>query len=114
MLNIFLIVFVDIKLYYYLLDGFWGVVVFMVIWYYVFEGYVFVGGIIIDIFNYGYLVVDFFFIFLGFVIGYVYDDCWGKNFIMKDFIKCCLICFYLMVIMGVIVGVIIFYIQGFV
>lgn len=26
-----------------------------------------------------------FFILSGFVIGYAYDDRWGKNFTMKDF-----------------------------
>lgn len=106
--KIFFVVFIDIKFYYDFFDGLRGVVVFMVIWYYVFEGFVFVSVGNIEIFNYGYFVVDFFFIFLGFVIGYVYDDCWGKNFIMKDFFKCCLICFYLMVIMGVVLGVIMF------
>ncbi|WP_239494990.1 acyltransferase family protein [Pedobacter yulinensis] len=28
--------------------------------------------------NHGYLAVDFFFLLSGFVIGYAYDDRWGK------------------------------------
>lgn len=84
----------------------------MVIWYHVFEGYAFAGGTTIDTFNHGYLAVDFFFILSGFVIGYAYDDRWGKNFTMKDFIKRRLIRLHPMVIMGAVVGAITFYIQG--
>ena len=28
--------------------------------------------------NHGYLAVDFFFVFSGFVVGYAYDDRWNK------------------------------------
>ena len=31
-----------------------------------------------QIINHGYLCVDFFFMLSGFVIGYAYDDRWGK------------------------------------
>ena len=53
------------------------------IWYHIFEGYAFAGGSIIETFNHGYLAVDFFFILSGFVIGYAYDDRWGRNLTMK-------------------------------
>ena len=112
MSNISSTVFADTKPHYHLLDGLRGVAALMVIWYHVFEGYAFAGGTTIDTFNHGYLAVDFFFILSGFVIGYAYDDRWGKNFNMKDFIKCSLIRLHPMVIMGAVVGAITFYIQG--
>lgn len=112
MSNISSTVFADTKPHYHLLDGLRGVAALMVIWYHVFEGYAFTGGTTIDTFNHGYLAVDFFFILSGFVIGYAYDDRWGKNFTMKDFIKRRLIRLHPMVIMGAVVGAITFYIQG--
>jgi len=112
MSNISSTVFADTKPHYHLLDGLRGVAALMVIWYHVFEGYTFAGGTTIDTFNHGYLAVDFFFILSGFVIGYAYDDRWGKNFTMKDFIKRRLIRLHPMVIMGAVVGAITFYIQG--
>ena len=112
MSNISSTVFADTKPHYHLLDGLRGVAALMVIWYHVFEGYAFAGGTTIDTFNHGYLAVDFFFILSGFVIGYAYDDRWGKNFPMKDFIKRRLIRLHPMVIMGAVVGAITFYIQG--
>ena len=112
MSNISSTVFADTKPHYHLLDGLRGVAALMVIWYHVFEGYAFAGGTTIDTFNHGYLAVDFFFILSGFVIGYAYDDRWGKNFTMKDFIKRRLIRLHPRVIMGAVVGAITFYIQG--
>ena len=112
MSNISSTIFADTKPHYHLLDGLRGVAALMVIWYHVFEGYAFAGGTTIDTFNHGYLAVDFFFILSGFVIGYAYDDRWGKNFTMKDFIKRRLIRLHPMVIMGAVVGAITFYIQG--
>lgn len=112
MSNISSTVFADTKPHYHLLDGLRGVAALMVIWYHVFEGYAFAGGTTIDTFNHGYLAVDFFLILSGFVIGYAYDDRWGKNFTMKDFIKRRLIRLHPMVIMGAVVGAITFYIQG--
>ena len=112
MSNISSTVFADTKPHYHLLDGLRGVAALMVIWYHVFEGYAFAGGTTIDTFNHGYLAVDFFFILSGFVIGYAYDDRWGKSLTMKDFIKRRLIRLHPMVIMGAVVGAITFYIQG--
>ena len=112
MSNISSTVFADTKPHYHLLDGLRGVAALMVIWYHVFEGYAFAGGTTIDTFNHGYLAVDFFFILSGFVIGYAYDDRWGKNFTIKDLIKRRLISLHPMVIMGAVVGAITFYIQG--
>lgn len=104
--------FADTKPHYNLLDGLRGVAALMVIWYHVFEGYAFAGGTMIETFNHGYLAVDFFFILSGFVIGYAYDDRWGKNFTMKDFFKRRLIRLHPMVIMGAVLGAVTFCIQG--
>src|SRR5574344_2600026 len=105
--------FADTKAHYKLLDGLRGVAALMVIWYHVFEGYSFASGApIIEGINHGYLAVDFFFILSGFVIGYAYDDRWQKGFTMKDFFKRRLIRLHPMVIMGAVIGVITFTIQG--
>ena len=103
--------FSDTKAHYDLLDGLRGVAALMVIWYHIFEGYAFAGGSIIETFNHGYLAVDFFFILSGFVIGYAYDDRWGKMK-TKDFIKRRVIRLHPMVVMGAIIGAVMFYWQG--
>lgn len=104
--------FADSKPHYYLLDGLRGVAALIVIWYHVFEGYAFAGGGTIDTFNHGYLAVDFFFILSGFVIAYAYDDRWSKGFTMTNFFKRRLIRLHPMVVMGAVLGVISFYLQG--
>lgn len=105
-------VFADTKPHYDLLDGLRGVAALMVLWYHIFEGYAFAGGTTIETFNHGYLAVDFFFILSGFVIGYAYDDRWGKSLTMKDFFKRRLIRLHPMVVIGVVLGAITFCIQG--
>ena len=79
MSNISSSAFADTKAHYDLLDGLRGVAALMVIWYHVFEGFAFAGNSAIETLNHGYLAVDFFFILSGFVIGYAYDDRWGKS-----------------------------------
>jgi hypothetical protein len=101
--------FADTKPHYDLLDGLRGVAALMVIFYHVFEA--FATSPIDQQFNHGYLAVDFFFILSGFVIGYAYDDRW-KTMTTKDFIKRRLIRLHPMVVLGAVLGVIAFYIQG--
>ena len=101
--------FADTKPHYAILDGLRGVAALMVIWYHVFEG--FATSPIDQRFNHGYLAVDFFFILSGFVVGYAYDDRW-KKMTVKDFFKRRLIRLYPMIIMGVLLGVFTFFIQG--
>ena len=101
--------FADTKPHYDLLDGLRGVAALMVIFYHVFEA--FATSPIDQRFNHGYLAVDFFFILSGFVIGYAYDDRW-KTMTTKDFIKRRLIRLHPMVVLGAVVGVIAFCIQG--
>jgi len=104
--------FADSKPHYNLLDGLRGVAALLVVWYHVFEGYAFAGGTLIESINHGYLAVDFFFILSGFVIGYAYDDRWGKSMTLKDFFKRRLIRLHPMVVMGAVLGAITFLIQG--
>jgi peptidoglycan/LPS O-acetylase OafA/YrhL len=61
--------------------------------------------------NHGYLAVDFFFLLSGFVIGYAYDDRWGKMTI-GNFFKRRLVRLQPMVIIGMIIGAIAFYFQA--
>ncbi len=58
--------------------------------------------------HHGYLAVDFFFLLSGFVVGYAYDDRWGRMSI-KDFIKIRLIRLHPMVILGVAIGAVAFW-----
>lgn len=118
MSNISSSAFADTKAHYDLLDGLRGVAALMVIWYHIFEGFAFAevsnsaGSGMIETFNHGYLAVDFFFILSGFVIGYAYDDRWGKSMTMKDFFKRRLIRLHPMVIMGAVLGAVTFCLQG--
>ena len=100
MSNISASAFSDTKAHYDLLDGLRGVAALMVIWYHVFEGFAFASNSAIETLNHGYLAVDFFFILSGFVIGYAYDDRWGKSLTMKDFFKRRLIRLHPMVVLG--------------
>jgi peptidoglycan/LPS O-acetylase OafA/YrhL len=101
--------FADTKPHYRILDGLRGVAALMVIWYHVFEA--FATSPYDQGFNHGYLAVDFFFILSGFVIGYAYDDRWGK-IKKKDFFKRRLIRLQPMIIMGAVLGAVTFFIQG--
>jgi peptidoglycan/LPS O-acetylase OafA/YrhL len=112
MKNISASAFADSKPHYELLDGLRGVTALVVILYHIFEGYAFASNGTIDTLNHGYLAVDFFFILSGFVIGYAYDDRWGKGLTMKNFFKRRLIRLHPMVIMGAVLGVVTFYLQG--
>ncbi len=107
--NISSAAFADTKPHYKILDGLRGVAALMVIWYHVFEA--FATSPVDQRFNHGYLAVDFFFILSGFVIGYAYDDRWGRMSV-KDFFKRRLIRLHPMIVIGTVLGVITFLIQG--
>ena len=64
----------------------------------------------VQIINHGYLVVDFFYVLSGFVIGYAYDDRWDKMSIW-DFYKRRLVRLHPIVIAGTVVGVCYFYLE---
>ena len=101
--------FTDTKPHYNILDGLRGVAALMVVFFHIFEAYA--TSHIDQHINHGYLAVDFFFILSGFVIGYAYDDRW-KTMTIKNFIRRRFIRLHPMVIMGAIIGAIMFYFQG--
>ncbi|MDD4848579.1 MAG: acyltransferase [Bacteroidales bacterium] len=101
--------FTDTKPHYAILDGLRGVAALMVVVFHLFEAYA--TSHLDQIINHGYLAVDFFFILSGFVIGYAYDDRW-KTMKIKDFIKRRLIRLHPMVVMGAVIGAVLFYFQG--
>ena len=101
--------FADSKPHYEILNGLRGVAALMVIWYHIFEA--FATSPADQHFNHGYLAVDFFFVLSGFVIGYAYDDRWHRMS-SKDFFKRRLIRLHPMVVMGAVIGLITFLIQG--
>lgn len=102
--------FADTKPHYELLDGMRGVAALLVIWYHVFEG--FATSPVDQLFNHGYLAVDFFFILSGFVIGYAYDDRWKGGMRAGEFFRRRLIRLHPMVVLGVVLGAATFAIQG--
>lgn len=101
------------KPHYALLDGLRGVAAMLVVWYHVFEGFQFAGNKpVIDFINHGYLAVDFFFMLSGFVIGYAYDDRWGKSLTMGGFFRRRLIRLHPMVMLGALIGAVSFLLTG--
>ena len=102
--------FADTKPHYDILDGLRGVAAIMVVWFHLFEAYA--TSHLDQRINHGYLAVDFFFILSGFVIGYAYDDRWKKKMSVKDFLKRRLIRLHPMVVMGAVIGAVMFYFQG--
>ena len=108
----------DTKPHYNILDGLRGAAALMVVWYHVFEGYAFAegtngveGGGLINVFNHGYMAVDFFFMLSGFVISYAYDDRWNKMS-MGDFFKRRLVRLHPMIVMGAVIGLATFLLGG--
>jgi peptidoglycan/LPS O-acetylase OafA/YrhL len=99
----------DSKKHYPILDGLRGVAALLVVAFHVLETYS--GNRFNQIINHGYLAVDFFFLLSGFVVAYAYDDRWGKMS-QWDFYKRRLIRLQPMVIMGTIIGALLFYFQA--
>lgn len=102
--------FSDSKPHYELLDGLRGVAALLVVWYHLFEA--FATSPVDQRFNHGYLAVDFFFLLSGFVIGYAYDERWGRGLRMRDFIRRRLIRLHPMVVLGALLGAAAFFVQG--
>lgn len=101
--------FTDTKPHYNILDGLRGVAAITVVCFHLFEAYA--TSHLDQQLNHGYLAVDFFFILSGFVVGYAYDDRW-KTMKIKDFLKRRFIRLQPMVVIGAIIGAIMFYFQG--
>ena len=94
------------KPHYPILDGLRGVAAIMVVLFHLCEANS--NGPYEQLINHGYLAVDFFFVLSGFVIGYAYDDRWGKLTI-GGFFKRRLERLQPMVIMGMLIGAACFY-----
>ena len=97
------------KPHYGILDGLRGVAAITVVCFHLFEAYA--TSHLDQIINHGYLAVDFFFMLSGFVIAYAYDGRWA-TMSTADFIKRRLIRLQPMVVIGAIIGAIMFYFQG--
>ena len=93
--------YLDSKPRYEILDGLRGVAAVMVVLFHFAETYA--SSCASQTINHGYLAVDFFFILSGFVVGYAYDDRWGKMSLW-DFFKRRLVRLHPMVIMGTVIG----------
>mgnify|MGYP003449697650 FL=1 len=95
---------------YEILDGLRGVAAIFVIWFHF--GEAFATSAVDQMMNHGYLAVDFFFILSGFVIGYAYDDRWRKGMTASKFMLRRVIRLHPMVILGLLLGVAAYLIQG--
>ncbi|MDR2947870.1 MAG: acyltransferase [Prevotella sp.] len=97
------------KPHYEILDGLRGVAALLVVLFHIFEVHSH-GDHSKQIINHGYLAVDFFFMLSGFVISYAYDDRW-ERMTLKDFFKRRIIRLHPMIIIGMIIGAVLFYFQ---
>ncbi|NVJ71741.1 MAG: acyltransferase, partial [Flavobacteriaceae bacterium] len=100
-------VYKDSKSHYLILDALRGIAAIIVVFFHIFE--VFANGDHTKlIINHGYLAVDIFFALSGFVIGYAYDDRWN-SMNLKSFFKRRLIRLHPMIIIGMIIGALLYY-----
>ena len=102
--------FSDSKKHYEILDGLRGVAAVIVVMFHLMETFN-EGTNLKQIINHGYMAVDFFFVLSGFVIGYAYDDRWHKMS-LAGFFKRRLIRLHPMIIIGMLIGGILFYFQA--
>ena len=98
----------DRKPHYEILDGLRGVAALLVVVFHLCEAHA--TSHFDQLLNHGYLAVDFFFALSGFVIGYAYDDRWGRMTV-GGFFKRRLIRLQPMVVLGMAVGAALFYFQ---
>lgn len=94
------------KPHYPILDGLRGTAAILVVIFHLFEAYFPVMAN--HPMHHGYLAVDFFYLLSGFVVGYAYDDRWGKMSV-SQFIRIRLIRLHPLVILGVVIGAICFW-----
>jgi peptidoglycan/LPS O-acetylase OafA/YrhL len=98
------------KNHYVVLDGLRGVASLTVVVFHLCEAYS-LGDPFAQVLNHGYLAVDFFFLLSGFVIAYAYDDRWS-SMSQWEFYGRRLIRLQPMVIMGSMVGALLYYFQA--
>lgn len=92
---------------YEILDGLRGVAALTVVLFHILEAYA--HSPLDQVINHGYLAVDFFFALSGYVIGYAYDDRWGSGMSVSAFFRRRLIRLQPMVVMGSVIGLLLFY-----
>ena len=94
------------KPHYQILDGLRGVAAIIVVFFHLTEPLA--SSRLDNVINHGYLAVDFFFLLSGFVMGYAYDDRWGKltigGFLRRRFER-----LHPLVVLGMTLGAIGFY-----
>jgi len=95
--------FPDSKRHYEILDGLRGVAAIMVLLFHIFETFTMGEHLHQRYVNHGYLAVDFFYVLSGFVIGYAYDDRWGRM-TLGNFFKRRVIRLHPMIILGMVIG----------
>lgn len=96
---------------YLILDGLRGVAAVAVLCYHLYEAIAFAAGAPEQQMFHGFLAVDFFFLLSGFVMGYAYDDRWDRMSV-REFVVRRIIRLHPMVVMGVVLGAIAFWLQG--
>lgn len=94
------------KPHFEILDGLRGVASVLVVLFHLLETYS--AGPADQIINHGYLAVDFFFVLSGFVVGYAYDDRWGRMSTW-DFFKRRIIRLQPLVVLGTVLGASLFF-----
>ncbi|MBL4676592.1 MAG: acyltransferase [Mucilaginibacter sp.] len=95
------------KPHYPILDGLRGTAAILVVIYHLMEAYF---GIPVNHpMHHGYLAVDFFYLLSGFVVAYAYDDRWAKGMTIKQFFKIRLLRLHPLVILGVLIGAIVYW-----
>lgn len=92
---------------YEILDGLRGVAAAIVLLYHHFDLYN-LGDPVAAKINHGYLAVDFFFILSGYVVGYAYDDRWGRMSVAA-FFKRRLTRLHPMIVLSTFIGLLFFY-----
>ena len=102
--------FADSKQHFLILDALRGIAAIMVVMMHGFE--IFCGGNYHEmIINHGYLAVDFFFMLSGYVMAHAYDDRWDRM-TLGQFFKRRLIRLHPLIIVGTILGAVLFYYQA--
>jgi len=99
-----------LKPHYPILDGLRGTAALLVVIFHLYEAYY--PDLNFHPMHHGHLAVDFFFLLSGFVVGYAYDDRWGKMTIV-DFFKIRLVRLHPLVVVSVIIGAICFWFDPF-
>lgn len=99
------------KRHFEILDGLRGTAALLVVVFHLLEGYF--TQYADNPLRHGYLAVDFFFLLSGFVVGYAYDDRWPKMRV-GDFLRLRLIRLHPLVLLGVVLGALGYWLDPFV